>query len=123
MEAGLGTLSRMDEGQVDLILVLAIPTPKSLEVARRAVEMAQERKVGPVLVLANRISKPEDLALVRQTLPNQEIMVIPDDMAIENADRDARALVDAAPDSPAMQAFRAIVDRLLQTISTRSISI
>jgi CO dehydrogenase nickel-insertion accessory protein CooC1 len=69
MEAGLGTLSRMAAGHVDYLLVMAEPTPKAIEVARRAVALARERGVGQVVVLTNRVRGAEDLDMVRQALP------------------------------------------------------
>jgi CO dehydrogenase maturation factor len=113
MEAGLGTLSRMAGDHVDYVLVMAEPTPKALEVARRAVVLARDRNVGQVLVVANRIRTREDLEMVRQALPGEEILVVPEDRAIEDADREAMAPIDAAPDSPGVQAIIAVVRRLL----------
>ena len=113
MEAGLGTLSRLEASQADMILVVADPTPKALEVAWRAVALAQERAVGPVVVVANRIRNAGDLALVQAALPHAEVLVVPDDRAIEDADREARAPLDAAPDSPGVLALTSIAERLL----------
>ena len=114
MEAGLGTLSRMVQGHVDYVLLIVEPTPKSIEVARRAIALARDRDVGHILVIANRIRCADDVEMVRQALPSEEILVVPEDRAIEDADRAARAAVDVAPDSPGVQAFAAIADRLLQ---------
>ncbi len=114
LEAGLGTLSRLEEGHVDYLLVMAEPSPKALEVARRAVDMAHERKVAHILVVANRIRNEADLEKVRQLFPDEEIMVIPEDRAIEEADKQAKAPIDVAAGSPGIQAFEALVSRLLQ---------
>jgi len=115
MEAGLGTMSRMQENHVDYVLVVTEPSWKAIEVAQRAVEMARERRVGQILVVANRISDERSLEQVRQALPDQEIIAIPDDAAIRTADRDALAPIDAAPDSPGVLAFSQVVNRLLQS--------
>lgn len=117
MEAGLGTLSRMDAGQVDWVLVMAEPTPKALEVAQRALALAHERQVGQTLVLANRIRNAADLDIVRAALPDEEILAVPEDRAIEDADRAARAPIDAAPDTPGVQALAAVAHRLLRRVS------
>lgn len=114
LEAGLGTLSRLEEGHVDYLLVMAEPSPKALEVARRAVDMAHERKVARVVVVANRVRNGEDLEKVRQLFAGEEILVIPEDRAIEDADKQARAPIDAAAGSPGILAFEALVSRLLQ---------
>lgn len=114
MEAGLGTLTRMAEGHVDQMLVVAEPTPKALEVARRAVALARERGVGRVLVLANRVRDAQDLELVRQALPGEELLVVPEDRAIEDADREGAAPIDAAPDAPGVRALAAVAHRLVR---------
>jgi CO dehydrogenase maturation factor len=113
MEAGLGTMSRMSEGHLDCVLVVADPTAKALEVARRAIALARERKVGQVMVIANRLRGDADLGLIQQALPGEAIYGVTRDSAVEDADRDARAPIDAAPDSPAMRALRIIAHRLL----------
>ncbi len=114
MEAGLGTLTRMTAGHVDYVLVMAEPTPKALEVARRAVALVREREVGQVLVVANRVRDQEDLHMVQQALPDEEVLVVPEDRAIEDADRDAMAPLDAASDAPGVQALAAVARRLVQ---------
>lgn len=93
---------------------MAEPSPKALEVARRAVDMAHERKVAHVLVVANRIRNEADLERVRQLFPDEEMVVIPEDRAIEEADKQAKAPIDAAVGSPGILAFEALVSRLLQ---------
>jgi len=114
MEAGLGTLSRMTAGQVDFVLVMAEPAPKALEVAQRAVTLARERQVGQVLVIANRLRNASDLDRVRKALPDEELLVVPEDRAIEDADREARAPIDVAPEALGVQALAMVVRRLLQ---------
>jgi CO dehydrogenase maturation factor len=114
LEAGLGTLSRLEEGHVDYLLVMAEPSPKALEVARRAVDMAHERKVAHILVIANRIRNEADLVRVRQLFPQEETLVIPEDRAIEEADKQAKAPVDVAAGSPGIHAFEVLASRLLQ---------
>jgi CO dehydrogenase maturation factor len=117
MEAGLGTLSRMVAGHVDYVLVMAEPSPKAIEVARRAVALARERSVGQVLVLANRVRDAEDLDMVRQALSGEEIFAVPEDRAIEDADREAVAPIDVAPGSPGVRAFADVVQRLIHSIA------
>ncbi len=53
LEAGVGTLLRLQPGQADLVIVVAQPTAKAIEVARRAVEIASSR--ARVLLIANRV--------------------------------------------------------------------
>lgn len=114
MEAGLGALTRLEGGHVDCLLVVAEPTPKALEVARRAVALARERGVGRVLVLANRVRDAQGLEMVRGVFPEEEILVIPEDRAIEDADREGVAPIDAAPDAPGVRALAAVARRLVR---------
>jgi len=39
---------------------------------------------------------------------------VPEDRAIEDADREAPAPIDVAPDSPGVQALAAVVERLVR---------
>jgi len=112
LEAGTGTLLRLGEGAVDTAVVVAQPTVKALEVARRAVEVAATR-AGRVVVVANRARDDEDVALVRALAGEHEVVAVPDDPSVLAADRDGAALTDVAPDSPAARAVEALAERLL----------
>lgn len=107
MEAGIGTLTRLEEGAVDAVLVVVEPTPKSLEVGSRAAEQARAKTRGRVLVVANRVRDDADLAAVRAALPGHEVVAVPDDPAVVAAERRGVAPLDIAPDAPAV---RALVD-------------
>ena len=117
-EAGIGTLTRLGETPVDVVLVVVEPTPKSLEVGARAATLAKERKMGHIIVVASRIRNDDDLQAIKAALPGQEIVVVPDDPAIVAADRDGMAPLDTAPDSPAVRALMGVADRVLATAST-----
>lgn len=106
-EAGLGTLSRLQPGRLDLALVVAEPTAKSLEVARRAVEVLREREVAHTIVVGNRIGGPEDESLMSVSF-GTEVILVPDDPAIRAADALGRAPFDTAPGAPAVRALRAL---------------
>jgi CO dehydrogenase nickel-insertion accessory protein CooC1 len=110
MEAGVGTLLRMEPGQADVVLVVAQPTAKSIEVARRAVEIATDR--AEVVVLANRVRDEVDLETIRAGLPEHELVVVPDDPVIEHADREGLAPIDVDPSAPGVRALRELADRL-----------
>ncbi len=107
MEAGVGNLARMSASALDLILVIVEPTPKSIDVARRARDLAKERSVGPVRFVANRVRDDVDRALLLSSL-GVIGTEIPEDEAILNADRDGRSPVDADADAPAVRAMIAL---------------
>ncbi|MGI9098677.1 MAG: P-loop NTPase [Solirubrobacteraceae bacterium] len=111
LEAGVGVLSRMEAGSLDVVLVVANPTPKSIEVARRAAQTAVAREIR-VLVVANRVTGDEDLEAIRAVLGAHEIVVVPEDPVIARADAEAIAPIDLDDSSPGVRAILAISDRL-----------
>jgi CO dehydrogenase maturation factor len=112
MEAGAGTLTRMQAGSLDLALLVVEPSTKSIDVARRASEIIRERRIGMLLVAANRVRDDVDVALIRESLPCVEIAAVPDDALITQADREGRSPVDTAPDAPAVRAVAELAMRL-----------
>lgn len=75
------------------------PTAKSIDVARRAAEIA-EGAAARVLVVANRVRDDDDLLAIRTALAEKELIVVPDDPVIAAADREGRAPIDVGPDAP-----------------------
>jgi CO dehydrogenase maturation factor len=111
LEAGIGVLTRMETGSLDVVLVVANPTPKSIEVARRAVEAAAAREIR-VLVVANRVASDEDLEAIRSVLGDSEMAVVPEDPTIARADAEGIAPIDLDPDSPGVRAIIEIGERI-----------
>lgn len=112
LEAGIGTMTRMEQKSVDAVLVVVEATPRSIQVGRRAAELVRDRSLGTVLVVANRIRTAEELATISAAFPDSEIVGIPDDEAIVRAERAGVAPLDSAPDAPAVQALVALAHRL-----------
>ena len=113
LEAGIGTLTRLGDQRVDAVLVVVEPTPKSIEVGQRAVVLAKEKQLGRIVVVASRIRGDADLATMAEHFPDAEIVPIPDDPAIVEADRKGVAPLDLAPDAPAVQALCNLARSLL----------
>lgn len=107
LEAGVGNLSRMAANAVDALFVIVEATPKSIEVAQRAVAVARERKVAPVRVIANKVRTADDLALIRSAL-GADAIAVPEDLAILAADRDGRSVFDTAPAGPAVTVLKQV---------------
>ncbi len=108
LEAGVGPVVRSD--QADVVLAVAEPTVKSIEVARRATEIAADR--ARVVVIANRVRGEEDVEAVRAVLGDHEVVVVPEEPGIAGADRDGAAPLDAAPESAGVRALVALAERL-----------
>lgn len=113
LEAGVGTLTRLGEAGVDVVLIVVEPTPKSVEVGIRAAALVAEKSLGRALVVASRIRNEDDLAMVTKAFPDHQVVAIPDDPAIVAADRHGTAPLDTAPDAPAVLALAGLVDEIL----------
>ncbi len=112
LEAGIGTVMRLQEGQADVVLVVAQPTAKSLFIARRAVELTDDRGAH-VIVVANRVRNDEDLAVIREAVGDEvEMVIVPDEPAIALADREGRAAIDVDPDAPGVKVLIELAGRL-----------
>jgi CO dehydrogenase maturation factor len=111
-EAGVGTLTRLSEQRVDTVLVVVEPTPKSVEVGMRAVDLARERSVTRVIIVANRLRDDADLEIIRSAFPDCEVVGVPDDPKIVEADRKGVAPIDLAPDAPAVRALVGLAESL-----------
>jgi CO dehydrogenase maturation factor len=103
LEAGVGTLSRIKSGHLDTLIVVAEPTLKSIEVAKRAVDIAS-RAGTRVIVVGNRVAGADDIERLHASL-GQDIVIIPEDPQITAADREGRAPIDAAKGSPGVNAL------------------
>jgi len=114
LEAGARTVLRLEREDVDLVLVVAEPSAKSVEVARHVADIAAE--FADVAFVANRVRNERDLESVRTRLPGHETFVIPEDPQILRADEDGLAPIDASPEGPAVQALLRLTDRLTERV-------
>ncbi|MGI8873872.1 MAG: hypothetical protein ACR2KP_06005 [Egibacteraceae bacterium] len=112
-EAGIGTLTRLAENAVDAVVIVVEANAKSLEVGTRAAGLASQRASTRTVVLANRVRNDEDIARVRAAFPDVEVVAIPDDPVIVEADRKGIAPLDLDPNAPAVAALVALAGDLL----------
>lgn len=110
LEAGIGTLTRLEDAAVDVTVVVVEPTPRSIDVGLRAVAVATERAQGQVIVVANKVTDEDDRARVRAAFDQFRILEVPDDDAIDMADRLGVSPLDHAPDCPAVRALGQLGD-------------
>jgi CO dehydrogenase maturation factor len=111
MEAGLGTVARIKPGELDVLVVVAEPSAKGIDVASRAARMGATR--ARVVVIANRVREPADLEAIQAAFGEHELIVVPEDATIARADRDGLAPIDIDPDSPGVKAITELADRIL----------
>jgi CO dehydrogenase maturation factor len=112
LEAGIGTLTRLDSQTIDVVVVVVEPTPRSIEVATRALELAAGRGKGRVVIVANRVLDSADESRLRLAFPGHDLVLVPLDQAIADADRKGLSPLDTAPDSPGVIALLGVADRL-----------
>lgn len=111
LEAGIGTLTRLDPEQIDLTLIVVEPTPRSLDVGARALAIAAENKQGRVVVVVNKVEDVEiDTKLVEEKLGDVETVIVPYDPGVFDADRVGVSVLDHDPNSPAARALSALAD-------------
>ncbi len=114
-EAGLGTIMRLGDNPVDVVVVVVEPTAKSLEVGRRAAETVRAAGLGRLVVVASRVRDEQDATRVRDAFPGLDPVLVPDDQAIVDAERRGVAPLDSAPDAPGVRALVGLADSLLAT--------
>ena len=111
LEAGIGTVLRLEPGDADLVLIVAQPTVKSLDVAARALRITASR--APALVIANRVRNQSDVELIRAALGREhELVEVPEDAAIAHADERGTAPIDSTEASPGVDALIALAERI-----------
>ena len=110
---GVMTVARGDESQIDTLVVVVEPYPRSAEVGRRLLEMAEQKGITRRIVVANKVADQEDLDAIRRFLGIDPDVVIPDDGAVRNADRAGASPVDHDPASSAVSVLRELAGSLV----------
>ncbi len=107
------TVARGDESQIDALVVVVEPYPRSAEVARRLLEMAAAKGITRRVVVANKVADQEDLLAIRRFLGVDPDVVIPEDADVVAADKAGASPVDYAPGSPAVGVMRELASSLV----------
>ena len=110
---GVMTVARGDESQIDALVVVVEPYPRSAEVGRRLLEMAEAKHIARRVVVANKVGSEEDLDAVRRFLGVEPDIVIPLDGSVLAADRQGASPIDHDPASPALGVLREFASSLL----------
>ncbi len=109
-EAGVALLPRLEPARADCVLLVTDPGAKSIDVARRALELVPDGTA--VMVVANRVRDDADLAAIRALAGDHPMAVIPEDDAITRAEQAGDAPIDVDPDAPAVRALVGLADQL-----------
>ncbi len=113
MEASIEHMSRATIRHVDAMLMVTEPYFRSLETVGRMAPLAKELGIEHVWAVANKVRSPRDEEIIRSYCADHGIelaAVVPWDEAIQEADREGRALMDYDPNSPAVVAVEGIAD-------------
>lgn len=110
LEAGLNDLLWARPGSEDVVLAVAEPSAKSVEIARRACRIAESMGVKRIIAVANRGNEGHFAHLV--DVAGVEVVEVPYDPAVEEADRLGRAPIDADESSPAVLAVAKLAEQL-----------
>jgi len=106
-EAGIGTMTRTDAKLLDLAVVVVEPYMKSIETARRLVELVRAGGSTRILLVANKIRDDQDLEFIKEKLDGLDCdVVVPEDRNVSDADLEALSPIDRNPTSPAVEAIR-----------------
>jgi CO dehydrogenase maturation factor len=111
-EAGVGTMTRTDAKLLDLAVVVVEPYMKSIETARRLVDIVKSSGGKRVVVVANKIRGDEDLEFLREKMGLDPDIVVPEDRNIAAADLAAVSPIDRNPNSPAVKAIRDLASQI-----------
>ena len=110
---GVMTVARGDKSEVDALVVVVEPYPRSTEVGRRLLQMAAEKGIDRRIVVANKVAGDDDVALIRDLLGVEPDLVIPLDTAVRAADREGASPVDYDGASPALGVLRDLATSLV----------
>ena len=116
MEASPEHLARSTAEAADLLLVVAEPWFRSLETARRAVELGAGLGIAQVAVVANKVRDAGDREAVEAFCGRHGMEVlatVPYDDTLGDAERARAAPVDHDHRAPAVRAIDHLVDRVL----------
>ena len=113
MEASIEHMSRGTIRHVDALLLVTEPYFRSLETVGRMAPLAGELGIKHIWVVANKVRSQRDEEIIRSYCAEHGVelgAVVPWDEAIQEADREGRALMDYDPAAPAVAAVERIAD-------------
>lgn len=115
MEAGLEHLSRGTGRHVSRFLAVVEPYYRSMETARRIVELATELGIDEVEAVANKVRDAEDRMAIAEFCAAHSLPIvgeIPYDDSLIASERAGIPPIDADPSSPSVTAVRALARTL-----------
>ena len=94
------------------LLVVVEPTWQSMLTARRIVRIARARRETEVVLVMNKVADEGEVGRVEDVLGLPALAAVPNDESVRAAERLGVALLDHAPESPAVRAMGELARRL-----------
>lgn len=119
MEAGLEHLGRGTARNVDTMLIVVEPGARSIILAEKIKDLALGLGVKRAFLVGNKISSEDEKRFLEEAANRIGIKVagwIPYDKNVIEADLADKALLDYAPDSPAVQSIKRLHDFLVKEL-------
>jgi len=123
MEASIEHMSRATIRHVEAMLIVTEPYYRSLETVGRIAPLARELGIEHIWTVANKVRSPRDEEILRSYCEDRGIEIggiVPFDEAIQEADREGRALIDYEPEAEAVGAIERIADLLEREVAVKS---
>ena len=122
-EASIEHMTRGTVRTSDAVLLVTEPYFRSLETTGRLAPLARELEIPHVWAVANKVRTPSDEAAIREYCERHGIevlAVVPFDPRVTEADNAGVAVLDHAPDAPAMAAVGSLAEGLEQRLSSHN---
>lgn len=119
MEAGIEHLGRGTARNVDSMLIVTEPGARSVIVAEKIKNLALGLGVKRVFLVGNKISNEEEKRFLEEAAKRIGVKIaglIPYDKNVIEADLANKALLDYAPNSPAVQSIVSLCDFLIREL-------
>jgi len=117
MEAGVEHLGRGTASQVDIMLIVADSSRKSLEIAKKIYGLAKDLEIKDVFIVGNRVRDSEEKELIADFTEKNGLpllALIPYDETVMKADRVGETPLKYAETSKGIAAIQGIGEKLLQ---------
>ena len=117
MEAGVEHMGRGTASHVDIMLIVADSSRKSLEIAKKLSGFAHDAGIKTVFVVGNRVRDSEETELITEFTKKNELSLlalIPYDDIVVKADRVGEPPLKYAETSESVKAIQGIGEKLLQ---------
>lgn len=109
MEASIEHLGRATPQGVDVLFVVVEPYYRALETASRIAPLARDLGIPRLITIANKVRDAEDSRVIREFCKAHDLelgLELPYDESVREADRQGKALIDAAPNASTVTAVR-----------------